>query len=376
MQHPHYYPRAIYPQMPRYVPPNYPRRPPEKSGLGCIAWTLIVLLGGGILVGGGILIIVAFVIVGVRASGDDDDESTTEQTTTTNTENAGTTEHTGNTTNTTNATGGSKITTKGKIGEIESAFSVGRCDGPDNERTRKLYNVKRMHGSAHALRGKIAAVHLRLGMPSMSWNASSEERVDHGALATARFLKDEATRHGVTDLEIDVVPWTLKSTYELPTLRVQPDQMLPPDQMDEIERDAGLAVETALGEPLETMVSDLKSKGYDEVAFAVYFPTTVTVRDWASPAWWRTTNRAEVCYIFSPTKARFASFAVVVSHETLHLFGADDLYRIVDIDSDDKGDPMDVSCSGYGGAHIGDATSYAIGWRTTPPPRKYGFKEW
>jgi hypothetical protein len=55
------------------------------------------------------------------------------------------------------------------------------------------------------------------------------------------------------------------------------------------------------------------------------------------------------------------------------LFGADDLYRIQHIDKTDTHDLMGEYCSGYKQATLLDATAYAIGWTTTPPPRPYPF---
>jgi hypothetical protein len=74
--------------------------------------------------------------------------------------------------------------------------------------------------------------------------------------------------------------------------------------------------------------------------------------------------------MFSPLRD-LGDFAVTVSHEGLHLFGADDLYRMRTVDPGDAHDIMAEACNGFRQATIGDATAYAVGWLATPPRRPY-----
>ena len=342
-----------------------PRRPvAQRAGIGCVAWGLIIVLAGGTLLVGSLLLVAALVLVrspsGATAADPREPDGETQQTT------VGTV--------TASAKGGAPIAAKGKLRDVESAFASGTCDDRSKERTRATYDTTRGSGTARRLRGKVAALQLRLGTRGSSWTAAGEGRVDHAALAAARFLTDQAKLHGVEDLAIDVIPWTLTSPYQLPVLRLQADHTLPNETIFEIERGSRAALEVSLATSLDAMSRDLRQKGYDEVAFLVYFPVEVNVRDWAIPAG-RSSKRAEAGYIFSPLSSAFGDFSWVVSHESLHLFGADDLYRLQAIDADDKGDVMDAYCTGFARAHVGDATSYAIGWRATPPKRPYGFKD-
>jgi hypothetical protein len=64
--------------------------------------------------------------------------------------------------------------------------------------------------------------------------------------------------------------------------------------------------------------------------------------------------------------------ASVAAHEGLHLFGADDLYRLTPEDAGDSNDLMSV-CRGFSGNGIEDATAWAIGWLDAPPARRYRF---
>jgi hypothetical protein len=64
---------------------------------------------------------------------------------------------------------------------------------------------------------------------------------------------------------------------------------------------------------------------------------------------------------------------MLVAHELLHLFGADDLYEIRNIAPDDVNDIMNAQCEGVGPTHIGSTTAFAIGWLPAPPARGYAF---
>ena len=62
-----------------------------------------------------------------------------------------------------------------------------------------------------------------------------------------------------------------------------------------------------------------------------------------------------------------------LAHEGMHLFGADDLYRIKNVDKRDDDDIMGEYCTGFLRAKVNDATSFAVGWRPAAPPRGYKF---
>lgn len=270
------------------------------------------------------------------------------------------------------AKGGTVVSLRGRDTEIETAFSRGACDDRSNERTRSIYQATRGGGSARRLQGKVAALQIRLGTRSASWSTKGEVRVEHASLAAARFLTDEAKRHQVTGLSYEVIPWTLVSPYQLPALTLQPNRTLSQATLEEVERGSKQAVETALGKTFAQMTKELRAKGYDEVAYIIYFPAEARVRDWARPSGGA---RAEIGYVFSPLTTAFGDFSWVISHESMHLFGADDLYRVQNVDDDDKGDIMNAYCTGFARAHVGEASSYAVGWRTTRPARRFVFED-
>ena len=67
------------------------------------------------------------------------------------------------------------------------------------------------------------------------------------------------------------------------------------------------------------------------------------------------------------------SRTLLVVHELLHLFGADDLYEVRGVAPDDVNDVMNAQCDGLAPTHVGETTAFALGWTAAPPRRSYGF---
>lgn len=256
----------------------------------------------------------------------------------------------------------------------ESAWTTGTCGDFSKERDRSEYVLARRHGSAGLLRGKVAVVHVRVGSPSLRWTRAGELNVDRAAILSQRYVLDGARRYGVTDIRYDVIPWTLSTGYVLPPLPVNGNSRLDDATMRLVREGARRSMESALGVPLERIVGDFRANGYQAVAFIVYFPVRTTARDFAFAAY-HGDDSAEAAFVFSPTSA-LGHFAVSVAHEGLHLFGADDLYRVSPLAEDDKKDIMGEYCTGFREVVIGPATAYAIGWTSSPPPRGYTFREY
>jgi hypothetical protein len=355
---------------PRYVGPQWaapgPRQQiqqPKKSGNGCLIALLFVFIGIPALLfvlGFGIAIIAAIV------NGDD------------------------GTTTTTTPEDDKPITLpdthaltpipsdKKATAEEEHAWESGFCGDFSKERDRTEYLATRNEGSAKVLRGKVALLNIHMFSPTLKWTKTSDSDATQAALLAQRFVLEEAARYKVTDLQFDVIPWSLNTTLDLPGLNTNTADLLTVDTMRFIRDSARQAVEVALGTHLESVVTDLRKSGYEQVGFIIYFPVTTEARDFAFMAYnTQPKDDPELGFIFTPVgksaAAEFGHLSVTVAHEAMHLFGADDLYRIEHIDKTDTHDLMGEYCSGYKQATLLDATAYAIGWITTPPPRPYPF---
>jgi hypothetical protein len=351
---------------PRYVGPQWaapgpPRQlqPTKKKGSGCLVAVLVVVFG----------IPAALLMIGVVVAlfvGTDD------------------------TTTTTNVEDDKPITLpdthaltpipndKKATAEEEHAWESGYCGDFSKERDRAEYFATRNEGSAKVLRGKVALLNIHMFSPTLKWTRTSDSDATQAALLAQRFVLEEAARYKVTDLQFDVIPWSLNTTLDLPGLNTNTADLLTVDTMRFIRDSSRQAVEVALGTHLESVVSDLRKSGYEQIGFIIYFPVTTEARDFAFMAYnTQPKDDPELGFIFTPVgksaATEFGHLSVTVAHEAMHLFGADDLYRIQHIDKTDTHDLMGEYCSGYKQATLLDATAYAIGWINTPPPRPYPF---
>ena len=137
----------------------------------------------------------------------------------------------------------------------------------------------------------------------------------------------------------------------------------------DLVRSALTASESTLGESMRAVAADLKKEGYAEVAFLLHVPRVAqSARDFAysSPLY----SDVDVAVVFDEKLDRLG---YTTTHETMHLFGADDLYPLSQFDPGDAGDVMRASCLGYGGMRVQEMSAWAIGWRDVRPDRVYGY---
>ncbi|MEO8800765.1 MAG: hypothetical protein ABI551_22940 [Polyangiaceae bacterium] len=269
------------------------------------------------------------------------------------------------------------ITTKGTATE-EAAWESGYCGDFSKERDHDDYVATRNEGSAKVLRGKVAIVNIHLTSPSLKWTKLADSDATQAAQLAQRFLAAEAARYKVTDLRLDVIPWSLNTALDLPGLATGSNDLLTVDTMRFIRDSSRLAVETALGAHLESVVADLRRDGYAQVGFIIYLPVTTQARDFAFMAYnTQPPDDPELGFIFTPIgrnlTTEFGHLSVTTAHEALHLFGADDLYRIRRLDKTDAHDVMGEYCTGFKQATLLDATAYSVGWTSTAPKRPYRF---
>jgi hypothetical protein len=260
--------------------------------------------------------------------------------------------------------------------EVTKTIKGGTCTEAANERDEDTYLALRDTGSALRLRGKVAMLHVQLGGGAAAWPASITTRVDEAALLSQKFYLDQAKRFGVTDLKFDVIPWPLHSAQvQLPNLTANSHQLLDPATEAKLRDEAEAGIETGFGSSLASIIASYKQKGYDSVGFLIYLPANTDARDFA----WRATksegaDQPEIAILF-PRKDQLDHLSVVAAHEGLHLFGADDLYRMKVEDKGDAHDLMGDYCTGFRQTTLDDTTAYAVGWRDKPPARRYAIAD-
>jgi hypothetical protein len=255
---------------------------------------------------------------------------------------------------------------------IDENVKGGGCDSFSNERNRTTYFANRGAGSAKKLRGRVLVLHLRVIGRQLTWTRTTATEVDEAAIVSQLFIRGQAKKRGLSDVSYDVATWTLNTSFALPALEVQSDDTFTDASYDELVREVRAALEATFGKSMESTVAELKGRGYDEVGFLVYLPWKTRARAFAEPAHRGGRNSAEMAFLFS--KNALSRLSATATHEGLHLFGADDLYRIRGIDTTEQKDIMNAYCYGLGTASIGDSTAYAIGWTDAPPVRPYTFR--
>lgn len=253
-----------------------------------------------------------------------------------------------------------------KTGAGGAAVSACADDNPV-EHDHVAYADDRNHGLARRLRGKVGVIDLRISSAAAEpWTPIIVRRADREANEARAFLLAAATKNQVTDLSLDILPWVVTTDLariDLPTdARGRPD----PGSVDTLRSRVLGGVKSATGVSVSQVARALKAKGYAEVAVMVRLPTTKILREFATSA---DGDGLDVAFVqLSGEGAAPGTYA----HELLHLFGADDLYRLHDRDARDERDVMGGPCGGaLQRATIADATAWAIGWRDAPPERPY-----
>ncbi len=260
---------------------------------------------------------------------------------------------------------------------MESAFKFGTCNDYTRERSYPDYAAKRNHGSAHALTGKVLLLHLRLKSASYPWTTAQTRTVENAMILAERYYEDMAVKDGQS-LAVDSVVWDVNTSFAPTPFALDTRKLMTANAMRLYRDEARSAAEIGLQKSLSRVVADAGiAKGYNEVAFFIHMPMDTQARDFAFAAL-QSDNKdyAEAAFIFVPRGRDFGNFSVTIAHEGLHLFGADDLYRIRNIPPEESREVMNAYCTGFGQAVMLDATKYAIGWRKVPPVRPYPFTDW
>lgn len=251
----------------------------------------------------------------------------------------------------------------------------GYCASPRSargaERVAASYSgALRGQGSAPSLRGRVALVTVLVDTQKRSWTRVRRARLATSASQSRALLLREARRYGVDDLSIDLV--TLDATraeVTLPELDTDAYDRFAPETVSALDREVRRAAAEALGATLDEIATSFRTQGYHSVAFVAAFPFELRARDFAmseSSFWDRD---AEVAFVFAGTATGPLSYTL--AHESLHLFGAEDLYTLATFDPADRRDVMQVPCATAGASVVAGTTAWAIGWRDRPPARAY-----
>lgn len=260
---------------------------------------------------------------------------------------------------------GARSPSSRQVAPIDDPFYVGYC-APSPERSRPRY--AKLAGSQTALKGRVVLVHLLVDAPGVRWSEADRDRVNTTAFAVAKLYQREAQRYGV-DLDLTTVPWPITTSIAIPNLTPGERDILPDATAKALEDAVRKGLQQAEQETLAHVEKEYRDQGYDHVAFIAYLPAVSSARSFANAHGNRDPTPG-LAFVFD--SGSVVAMASVAAHEGLHLFGADDLYRLYPGDPADDHDIMSA-CRGFQGNGIAEATAWAIGWEREPPARAYRF---
>jgi hypothetical protein len=252
-----------------------------------------------------------------------------------------------------------------QVAPIDDPFYVGYC-APSPERSRPKYS--KLAGAQTALKGRVVLVHLLVDAPGVRWTEVDRDRVNTTAFAVAKLYQREAQRYGV-ELDLTTVPWPITTSIAIPNLTPGERDVLSDATARALEDAVRKGLQQAEQETLAHVEREYKEQGYDHVAFIAYLPAVSSARSFANAHGNRDPTPG-LAFVFD--SGSVVAMASVAAHEGLHLFGADDLYRLYPGDPADDHDIMSA-CRGFQGNGIAEATAWAIGWEREPPARAYRF---
>ena len=258
----------------------------------------------------------------------------------------------------------------------------GECYPFDEERSVPRYVDSRDFGSAKRFHGRVALLHVLLCAGDRVFTAADAQRVRSAIALSRRFILDQASARGVS-ASYDVA---LLHAFpgRLPPLKPDAHQILPARTTEELRNMAASAVVTEgsmarvtrhdgwAWDSLGELAALLRKRGYNDVGVIAYYKASGG-RDFAYPTEGLFMREAmEIGVVFTEHRD-VESLAWILTHETLHLFGAADLYRVTPRDAADDGDVMNDSCTSLSASTVGDATAFSVGWQDVPPHRAYAF---
>jgi hypothetical protein len=255
---------------------------------------------------------------------------------------------------------------------------VFRChEVGDVERTQTEYWASREYGSARRLRGNVALVSIRVGGSAARWTPSLVGDALIAGELSRKFYVEQARAAGLDDLEVHFRPHGLESaTFMVPSIATDPHRVMTGETASALRAAIEESIRGALAHTLDQLTDEYRAKGYDEVAYLIELPILSPPRSQAFRAFAQrdAPRAAEVAFVME-AESDLGRHAMIFAHEGLHLFGADDLYRITPRDPLDVGDIMGDACEHVIPANVGDTTAWAIGWRDDVPTRKYAIRQ-
>lgn len=265
-----------------------------------------------------------------------------------------------------------------KQGEWVPPPRIYRChEVGDAERRQPEYRASRDYGSARRLRGNVALVSIRVGGSSARWTRELvADALVAGELAK-KFYTEHARAAGIDDLDVHFRPHGLESaTFVVPAIATDPHRVMTRETASALRSAIEESVRGALSHTLGELTEEYRAKGYDEIAYLIELPILSPPRSEAFRAFahYDAPGAPEVAIVME-AESDLGRHTMIFAHEGLHLFGADDLYRVTPRDALDVGDIMGDACEHVTPANVGDTTAWAIGWRDAPPPRKYAIRD-
>lgn len=257
------------------------------------------------------------------------------------------------------ATPGEKRWLQERLAKLERVVE----DSNTERDTQTVYRASPHVGPAAALKGHVAVAYVFLtDQGPGSWGVKRRDAALRSWSRAEQWLRDAAADHGAT-LRFTRRVFLVDRAPQLKRIRIGGPNQRP---MQAALAAQAIAKQLGAKDVLGFLKQVRREEGADQAVLIVHLNRDE--RSFASRCMGRCTRFAEYAFLLEAAKGkRWQSMEYAQTHETLHLFGADDLYQIKAAKHFDVLDIMNYPSRVVGASTLGEVTAYAVGLRETKP---------
>lgn len=265
------------------------------------------------------------------------------------------------------------------ITTLRESINSNQLEREHNDR----YHVSRDIGHAKGLIGRVAIVMVFIDLKDAKWGKLDRLQSLSALNIVKTWYANQAKRHAINSPTFSTQEFHLGST---PIMEMQFQAMRHArKQKNNQHLPLAITISKTLGHPTPAQLSTAMKKELNVDQVMLYFNFKIRARSFASYCYNNmqrihrignqivkredfSTCQGEYTFVFAnPKKQRWHSYHHTIAHEGLHLFGADDLYKIRQAKDYATEDIMNYYVKFIEYSRVQDMTAYAIGWKKEAP---------